>query len=331
MKPLKEGMRGEEVRILQEALNNFFTPRNWHPLDTKGSFGPATKKYVIEFQKRVNEVSQTKLRVNGEVGADTWRELLACYVGDFVINVGQLCGAAVAVGPANGESAVEATARTGTASADARAGARAAPPLTTTSTSSASKPGAAREPELHWAYRGISLGETIYIKPWQVHGRRGQQPPPTYNSLTLNVGLTMLRTTDGLHLEHSFAVQGNKNDPPYDSRYTLQVNYTLMASNLISEGQLHLLNQFLHPFAQVGPQVNLDLKTANTTYPYFVPSSPQLGLCAGDQIQIDVIENVLSLVVQGCAALQVDLRTGQVTLGPQVYINLNVNGSFQSR
>ena len=64
-KMLKRGAVGDEVKLLQTLLG-------FHgvSLEADGSFGPATQKAVIEFQKRRN------LSPDGIAGAATWQELM---------------------------------------------------------------------------------------------------------------------------------------------------------------------------------------------------------------------------------------------------------------
>lgn len=64
-KPLKRGETGDEVRLLQTLLV-FHGAR----IECDSSFGPATQRAVLAFQKDRN------LSADGEVGATTWQELL---------------------------------------------------------------------------------------------------------------------------------------------------------------------------------------------------------------------------------------------------------------
>lgn len=64
-KLLKRGATGDEVRLLQTLLN-FHGAR----LECDSSFGPATQRAVLAFQKDRN------MSADGEVGATTWQELL---------------------------------------------------------------------------------------------------------------------------------------------------------------------------------------------------------------------------------------------------------------
>ena len=64
-KVLKRGAVGGEVKLLQTLLN-------FHGagISTDGSFGPATEKAVVRFQK------ERKLTEDGIAGAATWKELM---------------------------------------------------------------------------------------------------------------------------------------------------------------------------------------------------------------------------------------------------------------
>jgi hypothetical protein len=61
MPVLKEGSRGEAVRFVQEVLKAA-------PID--GSFGPITKKYVVEYQK------DKSIEEDGIVGHQTWSTII---------------------------------------------------------------------------------------------------------------------------------------------------------------------------------------------------------------------------------------------------------------
>jgi peptidoglycan hydrolase-like protein with peptidoglycan-binding domain len=64
---LKEGARGEEVKLLQQALNRQVKPAPALPAD--GAFGPSTRDAVKAFQKA------NGLDPDGVVGARTWQKL----------------------------------------------------------------------------------------------------------------------------------------------------------------------------------------------------------------------------------------------------------------
>lgn len=62
---LRKGMRNEDVKMLQEALNKY-----GYNLKVDGDFGPKTYDAVIDFQKTHG------LMVDGVVGMNTWAALL---------------------------------------------------------------------------------------------------------------------------------------------------------------------------------------------------------------------------------------------------------------
>lgn len=66
---LREGSRGEVVRLLQERLGNYYRIGVTGGYD--GIFGPGTRAAVMEFQK------QKGLAIDGIVGPDTWGAMLA--------------------------------------------------------------------------------------------------------------------------------------------------------------------------------------------------------------------------------------------------------------
>lgn len=63
---LKYGSEGIYVKILQVLLNYY----NRANLDVDGDFGPCTKSAVVDYQMK------HKLEIDGEVGKQTWSELL---------------------------------------------------------------------------------------------------------------------------------------------------------------------------------------------------------------------------------------------------------------
>ena len=71
---LREGMTGEDVRILQEYLtfiNRTFP--NIPAVENTGYFGPVTRSSVLAFQR------QFGLPANGIVGGATWNEIAGVY------------------------------------------------------------------------------------------------------------------------------------------------------------------------------------------------------------------------------------------------------------
>jgi N-acetyl-anhydromuramyl-L-alanine amidase AmpD len=62
---LRRGSKGEQVKTLQSLLSI-----GGYPLDIDGSFGPATEKAVIQYQKK------NGLTADGIVGTMTWNSLL---------------------------------------------------------------------------------------------------------------------------------------------------------------------------------------------------------------------------------------------------------------
>ena len=71
---LREGMTGEDVKILQEYLSfiNQTFP-NIPAVENTGYFGPVTRSSVLAFQR------QFDLPVNGIVGGPTWNEIAGVY------------------------------------------------------------------------------------------------------------------------------------------------------------------------------------------------------------------------------------------------------------
>lgn len=71
---LREGMRGEYVRLLQEYLTFIHETYPEIPaVSPTGYFGPVTKSAVVAFQKKFGEL------VNGNVGALTWNRIGSVY------------------------------------------------------------------------------------------------------------------------------------------------------------------------------------------------------------------------------------------------------------
>lgn len=71
---LREGMRGEDVRLLQEYLSYINkTYPNIPAVENTGYFGPVTRSSVLAFQ------NQFGLPANGLAGAATWNEIAGVY------------------------------------------------------------------------------------------------------------------------------------------------------------------------------------------------------------------------------------------------------------
>lgn len=71
---LREGIRGEDVKILQEYLTFINkTYPNIPAVENTGYFGPVTRSSVLAFQRQFN------LPVNGVVGASAWNEIAGVY------------------------------------------------------------------------------------------------------------------------------------------------------------------------------------------------------------------------------------------------------------
>lgn len=71
---LREGMRGEDVRVLQEYLTFINrTYPNIPAVENTGYFGPVTRSSVLAFQR------QFGLPANGIVGAAAWNEIAGVY------------------------------------------------------------------------------------------------------------------------------------------------------------------------------------------------------------------------------------------------------------
>lgn len=71
---LREGMRGEDVKLLQEYLTFINqTYSNIPAVENTGYFGPVTRSSVLAFQQ------QFGLDANGIVGAATWNEIAGVY------------------------------------------------------------------------------------------------------------------------------------------------------------------------------------------------------------------------------------------------------------
>jgi peptidoglycan hydrolase-like protein with peptidoglycan-binding domain len=68
------GSRGDAVRAVQDQAN-FRNNRNGHTLAVDGIFGPATRAWVISFQK-VLASSVKGFAVDGKVGPQTWPPLV---------------------------------------------------------------------------------------------------------------------------------------------------------------------------------------------------------------------------------------------------------------
>lgn len=68
------GSRGDAVRAVQDQAN-FRSNRNGHTLAVDGIFGPATRAWVISFQK-VLASSIKGFAVDGKVGPQTWPPLV---------------------------------------------------------------------------------------------------------------------------------------------------------------------------------------------------------------------------------------------------------------
>ncbi len=71
---LKEGMSGEDVKLLQEYLSYINqTYPNVDSVENTGYYGPITRSSVLSFQK------QFKLAENGIVGSTTWNKIAGVY------------------------------------------------------------------------------------------------------------------------------------------------------------------------------------------------------------------------------------------------------------
>lgn len=71
---LREGIRGEDVRVLQEYLTLINkTYPDIPAVDNTGYFGPVTRSSVLAFQRRFG------ITANGIVGAATWNEIAGVY------------------------------------------------------------------------------------------------------------------------------------------------------------------------------------------------------------------------------------------------------------
>jgi hypothetical protein len=340
---LKQGMSGDYVILLQSALNICFKCLKKKPLNLKGFFGPDTKRYVLEFQDRINQSRGKELPVNGEVGPATWRELLACRVSKIEAVVTPRQDSSKLEPVIQSAQSLPRTATTSTAGLESRS---AATELTGSATTA--KAGADKKPVQHppWYFgtKELSLGPQGNYQTLQIHGRKGHNAPPGFNSLVLTLsatmldnGITLLDGTKGPPVQHKFSGTFSRNARPYDSRYSLGFNYQQQLTDLFKEGQLALLNPFLNPFLQFGVMGNFgnNKEVGRPTLGAppadfkFQPSSSQAGVCLGNEVKIDIIQDVMNVTIGGCAALQVDLATGQVTFGPQLYLNLNVDGSLQ--
>ncbi len=67
---LKQGARGEQVRELQEGLNNYRVGLGLRPIDEDGEFGAGTRRALAQFQ------AAHGLTGDGVAGAKTWEKLL---------------------------------------------------------------------------------------------------------------------------------------------------------------------------------------------------------------------------------------------------------------
>ena len=66
---LKQGMKGDDVKILQTALKQLgMTGINWKPLEIDGYFGPNTASAVREFQRKYKNYASRTLAADGVVG-----------------------------------------------------------------------------------------------------------------------------------------------------------------------------------------------------------------------------------------------------------------------
>lgn len=71
---LREGIRGEDVKVLQEYLTLINkTYPNIPAVENTGYFGPVTRSSVLAFQRQFN------IPVNGIVGASAWNEIAGVY------------------------------------------------------------------------------------------------------------------------------------------------------------------------------------------------------------------------------------------------------------
>jgi peptidoglycan hydrolase-like protein with peptidoglycan-binding domain len=71
---VKNGSKGNAVRLLQEILNSFgYPPFNPGPIDAV--FGPLTESAVREFQQDYSDCEGNPLAVDGIVGPKTWTAL----------------------------------------------------------------------------------------------------------------------------------------------------------------------------------------------------------------------------------------------------------------
>jgi hypothetical protein len=327
MKTLKKGAQGPDVRTLQGALNLYFPKRI--PLNITGHFGDVTEKYVRDFQERKRQTNN-KIKVSGVVDQETWDELLTVSTLSFqavITALGDdlrrryfepkpaedrpLPGVAdpdVPRGPESFRWRVPSRRGLG----ECREGSEPPSPQgQPTAGPGATDAEQIANPRWHldnWQFAGgtlTTLPATILL------GKDKGKTVPGFAAVAISGNLTWKSTYDddnSFHWEQAVSGQFSQNEqPPADSRYSLQVNYTLTAADLLTIGRLHLLNLF----AQVGPQVNAE------------KFAPQLGACVGVQPSFDIIKDKWMIMVQGCQAVTVDLSTWQVTTGRQLMIGTN--------
>jgi peptidoglycan hydrolase-like protein with peptidoglycan-binding domain len=349
MKTLKKSMQGPEVRTLQRALNLYFPKRI--PLNITGNFGDVTEQYVRDFQQRKRRTNN-KIKVSGVVDQETWDELLTVSTLSFRAVI-------TAVGDDLRRQYFEANSPQQGRPVrllDEQLRLRYFGP---NSPKDSPLPGGVDEhetfrwrvpsrrglgecregaepPSPHWlADHGPAAADTDrllnprwHLDNWQFAGGTLTTLPakiflgpgkgdtaPGFTSLAVSGALTWKGTyddDDSFHWEQAVNGQFSQNDPPSDSRYSLQATYSLTAADLQSLGRLHLLDRLhVNSFAQAGPQLNTE------------KFSPQLGASVGLQPSFDIIENKWMIMVQGSAAVQVDLLTWQVTAGLQLLIGTN--------
>jgi peptidoglycan hydrolase-like protein with peptidoglycan-binding domain len=289
---IRRGSTGEKVKDIQKAINA--RPATGQPkLDVDGVFGEQTEAAVKQLQRR------SGLIVDGIVGPKT---SLAIFTRVAIVE-GQLQrrdtpGTTTPAPTSNGTPVAPTPAPATPANPS---GSSATTGTATTSTSAPSTAGTV----IQLQPNGIAS-----FKPWIYRGPPGSTTPGNVWSGSINLGLIYRTAKDGRHFEFGPSLQFNVNSRSQgdDPRYSFAGNVAITYADLVAPGRLHLIS----PFFQGSFVWNAD------------PQSKVLGLAAGDQISVDIIEDRLSIFGQFGVVANWDLNHGAFSLGGQGVLGLTL-------
>lgn len=157
------------------------------------------------------------------------------------------------------------------------------------------------------------LGGQYVAKPFFTTKPSGWTPLERSLSLQFQAWLTYRSAQDGTHVEIGMGpgIAADQKVSHNDPRFTFTGSFSLTVADIFAPGSFHLLS----------PQ--LQLSVYNNTSDSMKTLSSGFGASIGNQMSIDIKKDVLSFQVTPAIYMNVDCRTGQMTLAP------GISGAFQ--